>query len=92
MARGHRDDGKGIVAGCLDVSRCVAYHADPCVASGQFAGLASRLADQLRAKRKVIAEAAKAEPFAQAGFLDLIQPMASRLPEATPSKAPRRAR
>ena len=39
--------------------------------SGQLAGLAGRVADQFRAIRKAVAEAAKAEPFAQAGLFDL---------------------
>ncbi len=70
MSCGHGDDAKVVLARRFDVARGVAYDANRCVVAGEFAGLAGCVAYQFVPVWEVIAEAAEAEPFAQACCLD----------------------
>jgi len=91
VAGGDGDHGQGVGARRLDVTRGIADHADARTVAGQFPGLARRMADQFGADGKRSLKPPKRNHSRKPASSILIQPIISRLPVATPSKAPRRA-
>ena len=58
----------------------------------EFACFVRSMSHQFRADREMVAEATEPEPLRKPACSTLIQPIISRLPVATPSRAPRSAR
>lgn len=69
-AGGDGEDADGIGAGGLNIARCVTDDADACGGSGERAGLACGIGNEMRTVREIVTESAEAEPLTNAGALE----------------------